>query len=75
MILADQEESRRNSLFVAKVKVFENVMTDKDPTVCEHHWEFYTHQHFVPFRICLQRQKHESSRSRGGKGGAVIRLL
>lgn len=62
-------------MLITKVKIFENVMVDKDPTVIDYHWEFYTQQSFVPFKICLKWKNHESFLSLGNEEGIVICLL
>lgn len=54
MILVNQEESQRNNMLITKVKIFEDIMIDKDPNVIDYHGEFYTQQSFVPFKIRLE---------------------
>lgn len=72
VILVNQEESQRNYTLITKVKIFEDIMIDKDPNVIDYHWEFYTQQSFVPFKLCLKWKNHESFLSLGIEEEIVI---
>lgn len=49
-------------------------MIDKDPTVIDYHWEFYTQLSFVPYKICLEWKSHESFLSLGSEEGIGVCL-
>lgn len=72
VILVNQEESQRNNMLITKVKIFEDIMVDKDPNVIDYHGEFYTQQSFVPFKIRLQWRSRGSFLSPGNEQGMVI---
>jgi len=74
VILVNQEESQRNNMLIRKVKIFEDIMIDKDPTVIDCHWEFCTQRSFVPFKICLKWKNQEPFLSLGNEEGTTICL-
>lgn len=60
LIPVNQEKSQRNNILIIKVKILKDVMIHKGPNVIDYHWEFYTQQSFVSFKIRSKWKNHDS---------------